>query len=445
MPRTCSACRSTGRSRCAAPGRWSPAPSGAAPSRATPPSGCSGRPHRRVRALQSHGTAVGSIGPGTRAAVALAGVDLDAVGRGRGARDRLRMAAHHDPARRLVLLPTRPRSARGPASGSTSARSSSARGSSRSGGSWWPATRAPRAWVLDGPVVARAGDRFVLRSPSPLVTIGGGTVRDPLPCAPRPTLAGGRGHAGSRARATRGRGRGAGGSRRVICRSAGAGARCRRAARRRRRRVVAGACTAPLRSAGGRRNRRHAAATRGRGARAGPARAGDLDAVDPYEASREPELVDALLREAVAAGRLELEGGVVRRGWKPRSAPAQSAAFEGLARTLEAAVGSHPVQASSAWPMGIHGRAAAAARARAADRASRADRYYSSVALADLMSALRAHMEPGRVYNPVGAARGLGCVAQVPDPALGVRRPHVVTDRAGRRKSDPRHIVRTSG
>jgi selenocysteine-specific elongation factor len=34
--------------------------------------------------------------------------------------------------------------------------------------------------VLDEPVMARAGDRFVLRSASPLATIGGGVITDPL-------------------------------------------------------------------------------------------------------------------------------------------------------------------------------------------------------------------------------------------------------------------------
>ncbi|HTO73771.1 MAG TPA: SelB C-terminal domain-containing protein, partial [Gemmatimonadales bacterium] len=35
--------------------------------------------------------------------------------------------------------------------------------------------------ALEGPLVARGGDRFVLRSFSPVTTIGGGTVVDPLP------------------------------------------------------------------------------------------------------------------------------------------------------------------------------------------------------------------------------------------------------------------------
>src|SRR5262249_34282733 len=42
-------------------------------------------------------------------------------------------------------------------------------------------TLQPVRIALDAPVVARAGDRFVLRSVSPVSTIGGGVVTDPLP------------------------------------------------------------------------------------------------------------------------------------------------------------------------------------------------------------------------------------------------------------------------
>ena len=38
-----------------------------------------------------------------------------------------------------------------------------------------------RALALDAPIVARAGDRFVIRGTSPVVTLGGGVVSDPLP------------------------------------------------------------------------------------------------------------------------------------------------------------------------------------------------------------------------------------------------------------------------
>jgi selenocysteine-specific elongation factor len=41
-----------------------------------------------------------------------------------------------------------------------------------------PGQLRPVRLVLDAPVVARAGDRFVLRAPSPAVTIGGGVITD---------------------------------------------------------------------------------------------------------------------------------------------------------------------------------------------------------------------------------------------------------------------------
>jgi selenocysteine-specific elongation factor len=46
-----------------------------------------------------------------------------------------------------------------------------------------PGAPRPVRVVLDEPLVARAGDRFVLRSASPLATIGGGVITDPV--APR--------------------------------------------------------------------------------------------------------------------------------------------------------------------------------------------------------------------------------------------------------------------
>ncbi|HUH66852.1 MAG TPA: selenocysteine-specific translation elongation factor [Syntrophales bacterium] len=44
-----------------------------------------------------------------------------------------------------------------------------------------PGARAPGQIVLESPIVAMAGDRFVIRSYSPVTTIGGGTIVDPLP------------------------------------------------------------------------------------------------------------------------------------------------------------------------------------------------------------------------------------------------------------------------
>jgi selenocysteine-specific elongation factor len=133
----------------------------------------------RIRAIQSHSRAVDTAHPGTRTALALAGVDVDEITRGStilhsnewkatseldvlltitddnfepSARSRVR--AHigtSDSGARLSKLKTA-------ADGKISAR-----------------------LILDEPVVARGRDRIVIRLPSPARTVGGGEVIDPLP------------------------------------------------------------------------------------------------------------------------------------------------------------------------------------------------------------------------------------------------------------------------
>ncbi len=133
----------------------------------------------RIRGLQSHGQAVESLAPGTRAAIALAGVDQHAFNRG------ATLVAHGEWDATLIVRADltllagapelRPRTrvrfhlatsdvgARVVASGSPVA----------------PGTARAVRIALDEPVMARAGDRFVLRSASPLATIGGGVITDP--------------------------------------------------------------------------------------------------------------------------------------------------------------------------------------------------------------------------------------------------------------------------
>jgi selenocysteine-specific elongation factor len=135
----------------------------------------------RVRGLQAHGHAVDRVHAGERAAVALAGVELDHTGRGallvQGDAWRASRVLRGD----VSLLTTVP-NVLGPRSrvrfhlGTTevSARIVVAGGSLAAG------QQASARIVLDEPIVARAGDRFVLRSASPSMTLGGGVVLDPL-------------------------------------------------------------------------------------------------------------------------------------------------------------------------------------------------------------------------------------------------------------------------
>jgi selenocysteine-specific elongation factor len=140
----------------------------------------------RVRGLQTHGHSVTTIHAGDRAAIALAGVEVDELSRGfvlvsdpsweasrslraevslgadvvLGPRTRVRFHLGTSEVGARVVIPSSP-----PVIPSE-ARDLLVR---------------PARIVLDSPVVLRAGDRFVLRRSSPLETIGGGVVVDPLP------------------------------------------------------------------------------------------------------------------------------------------------------------------------------------------------------------------------------------------------------------------------
>ncbi|MDQ3519300.1 MAG: selenocysteine-specific translation elongation factor [Gemmatimonadota bacterium] len=144
----------------------------------------------RVRRIECHGESVAAARPGLRAAIALSGLDVHEVGRGAV----LVGAGSWSETRLLVadvgLLPdARPISSRTAlrfhlGTSDVGARVSAAGGAHASG-----QLTAARV-ALSEPVVARAGDRFVLRGGSPLETVGGGVVSDPLPQHRRARLRG---------------------------------------------------------------------------------------------------------------------------------------------------------------------------------------------------------------------------------------------------------------
>jgi selenocysteine-specific elongation factor len=136
----------------------------------------------RVRGVQVHGSDVPEAGPGTRAALALAGADLSNLVRGawlsadsewytttlmRADVSLLDDADHPLRPREWVRLHI--------GTADVGARVVA------SGGALQPGERRAARLVLQEPVLARAGDRFVLRLASPPQTIGGGVVVDPLP------------------------------------------------------------------------------------------------------------------------------------------------------------------------------------------------------------------------------------------------------------------------
>jgi selenocysteine-specific elongation factor len=135
----------------------------------------------RVRGLQAHGHAVERIHAGERAAIALAGVELSRVGRGAvlvaGDAWRPSTVLRAD----VALLPDVARPL-GPRSQLRLHLGTSEVGARivAKGGAFAPGEQRPARIVVDEPVVARTGDRFVLRGGSPLGTLGGGVVTDPL-------------------------------------------------------------------------------------------------------------------------------------------------------------------------------------------------------------------------------------------------------------------------
>ncbi len=133
----------------------------------------------RVRGIETHGASVKHVGPGQRAAIALAGVDQREVGRGASLVTHPAWQASLVLRADVTLLPgaaeLRPRTrVRFHLATSDVGARVVAAGTPVS-----PGVARPVRIVLDEPIATRAGDRFVLRSASPLATIGGGVVTDP--------------------------------------------------------------------------------------------------------------------------------------------------------------------------------------------------------------------------------------------------------------------------
>ena len=141
----------------------------------------------RVRSIEVHGQAAERAVPGRRTALALVGVDRHELARGAvavtgtGWRSTTMLDAAVEllpRARKPIASRTRVRVHLGTAE--VLARVVQVR-------SIGPGERGLARLVLETPLVARGGDRFVVRSFSPVTTIGGGVVLDPFPAA-RPRL-----------------------------------------------------------------------------------------------------------------------------------------------------------------------------------------------------------------------------------------------------------------
>jgi selenocysteine-specific elongation factor len=142
----------------------------------------------RVRSIEVHGRPAERALPGRRTALALVGVDKDELQRGDVAvtgtgwtATRVFDAAIEvlPGAHKAITVRTRLRVHLGTAE--VLARAIQL-------GSVEPGARGLARFALETPLIARGGDRFVLRSFSPVTTIGGGVVLDPRPPIPGPRL-----------------------------------------------------------------------------------------------------------------------------------------------------------------------------------------------------------------------------------------------------------------
>jgi selenocysteine-specific elongation factor len=130
----------------------------------------------RVRGLESHGQAMERVGPGSRAAVSLGGVDVEEVPRGSTLVTDAAWTEASIVRADLQLIDGTELGDRTRVRFHLGTRDVGARVVAKKGEGMQPARI-----VLDAPIVARGGDRFVLRTASPVSTVGGGVITDPLP------------------------------------------------------------------------------------------------------------------------------------------------------------------------------------------------------------------------------------------------------------------------
>jgi selenocysteine-specific elongation factor len=135
----------------------------------------------RVRSIEVHGETADRAVPGRRTALALVGVDKDELDRGHVAVRGTGWAATTTLDVALELLP----SARKPLAVRSRIRvhlgTAEVLGRVAQVRSIAPGETGLARLLLERPLVARGGDRFVVRSFSPVTTIGGGVVLDPFP------------------------------------------------------------------------------------------------------------------------------------------------------------------------------------------------------------------------------------------------------------------------
>ena len=137
----------------------------------------------RLRGMQVHGESVTSCVAGTRTALNLQGLDKDEIHRGQTAARAGTLFPTLMLDARVRLLPSAPRPLKNRERVRLHLYTSEimTRVAVLEGEAIHPGSEGVVQLRLEEPAVALPGDRFVLRSYSPMTTIGGGVVLDPLP------------------------------------------------------------------------------------------------------------------------------------------------------------------------------------------------------------------------------------------------------------------------
>jgi len=135
----------------------------------------------RVRSIQVHGEDAERAGPGRRTALALVGVAREELDRGQVAVTGPGWAATTALDVSLELLPTARKSLTVRTRIRVHLGTAEVLGRVAQVRSIAPGETGMARLLLERPIVARGGDRFVIRSFSPVTTIGGGIVLDPFP------------------------------------------------------------------------------------------------------------------------------------------------------------------------------------------------------------------------------------------------------------------------
>lgn len=386
----------------------------------------------RVRGVQTHGRDVRAVASASRAAIALANIDVTSVERGTWlvggvAWPETRLLRAEVALLDGVASPLRPREWVRLHLGTTEVGARVV----APGGPIVPGERRAARVVLEHPIIARAGDRVVLRRSSPAATIGGGVIADPLPpkrrAKPWPLE-------------VRDPGQRLG---RMLLESATAGLDPATLP------VRLGLSPADVRTLLSRDNAPTAIAgrlfdaatiddTRRRVDAAieafhtdAPLEPGLAIATLRAASLGTPELVEWCISSLVREGRATVQGGLVATpGWQPRLSPAQLELRAALLAEL-ARSGAEP---PSVAELGQARAGDVAAILRVLERegevvAVEEGRYYEKGALRQLTARLRDGMTPGREYSPSELRELLGLSRKFLIPFLEYCDQHRITER----------------